>query len=109
MEYNVSYFREELKDFVKWQLKASHKPYQAEAKRLLSASDEDIAAWIEEHQRASFLAYYCNETTKKSDKAKYNRLKRKAKDWDFEEFTEDEEEFILLYEEENNITESIIQ
>lgn len=109
MEYNVSDFREELKDFVKWQLKASDKPYQTEAKRLLSASDEDIAAWIEEHQRASYLAYLSNETAKKRDKAKYNRLKRKAKDLDFEEFTEDEEEFILLYEEKNNISESIIQ
>lgn len=108
MEYNIKVFREELRDCAKWKnAKASFKTFQKEAQRLLNLSDAEIEEWIKKHNSPSFLVYTCREATKKSDKAKYNRLKNKAQEDDFDGFTEEQEEFIELYEEENNIKGSL--
>lgn len=102
-------YRKELKDFTKWKnVKKSLKPYQTKAKELLALSDDELLKWIEANNAPYFAGYATNLIIQKEDAAKYKRLQRKAEDWDFEEFTESEQEFIEFYEAEHGITESLL-
>ena len=105
---DINKYRRELKDFIKQDVKKSYKSFQNEAKSLLSLSDDELENWISVNKADSFLAYALNKGVKKDDEAKYKRLKNKSEQYDFEGFSENEEEFIAIFEEENNIENSIL-
>lgn len=107
---DIKEFRADIKDFVKWKLKSSMKPYQEQGKKLLALSDDELEEWRTANNVLSLYSLYVTKLAlEKADKARYNRLKRKAEDMEIDEdFSESEEEFILSYEEEHNIKESIL-
>lgn len=110
MEITIKDYRKEMKDFVKSKVKSSLKPYQRQAEELLKLDDEALDKWRTETQGAkySFLTMTINSIVRKEEDSKYKRLCKKATSWDFEEWSEAEEEFISYYEEEHNIEDTIL-
>lgn len=114
MEVTIKEYRSDLKEFTLGNYKKSCNPYKTKAKELLGLSDAELDEW-----RQANNAYYSYQTwvykqlRPKEEKAKYDRIKRKAEDYEIGkgetyEFTEDEELFIERYEEENDIADSIL-
>ena len=100
--------RKDLISFSKLKVKKNVLPYQKKAFELSRLDDETLWQWYVDNNKRDFESIIFNEISRKFDEEKYKRLCKKADSIDFEEFSENELEFIETYEEEHNIKESIL-
>lgn len=105
----IQKFRKELENFIKRKdLRKGFQTYQTKAKELLQMTDQSLLEWCNQNEVHSYIEFAINDYFKKADKSKYQRLHDKILDEGDDVLTEAEIEFIQLYEEENNIEETIL-